>query len=294
MSDVRFPGSTTLGIGVGLRAAHYAHILDTGPVVDWFEILSDNYLLDGGRPLWVLDRILERYPVVQHGVGLYPGSVERPDRDYLRRLKSLARRTRTPWLTDHLCWGSVDGSFSHDLLPLPYTPEVALHTARNLREAQDFLEVPVAVENLSSYAEFQQSSMTEWEFLSAVVEEADCGILLDVNNIYVSSANHGFDPLEYLENIPHHRVAQIHVAGHSRQDGFILDTHDRAVIDPVWDLYARAMQLCGPVATLLEWDEKIPAFEVVHAEARKAARHRGDFPDAAAAADRPALESHAC
>ena len=251
MHDSRFTTGRSLCIGVGLRSAHYAHILTEQPDVDWFEILSDNTMIDGGRPLWVLDQILERYPVVQHGVGLYPGSAQGLDRDYLRRLKALTRRTRTPWVSDHLCWGSVDGTFSHDLLPLPYNSEVARHTGRNLRQAQDFLEVPVAVENLSSYAEFQASTMTEWEFLTAVVEEADCGILLDVNNIFVSSVNHGFDPHEYLENIPHERVMQIHVAGHSRHDRFILDTHDREVIDDVWQLYARAIQLCGPLPTLL-------------------------------------------
>lgn len=272
MLDSRSQGDSHLGIGVGLRPAHYAHILAEQPAVDWFEILSDNCMVDGGRPLWILDQVLERYPVVQHGVGLYPGSAQGLDRDYLRRLKVLTRRTRTPWITDHLCWGSVDGTYSHDLLPLPYTTDVARHTGRNLRQAQDYLELPLAVENLSSYAEFRHSTMTEWEFLSAVVEEADCGILLDVNNIYVSSVNHGFDPFEYLENIPHARVAQIHVAGHSRHDRFIIDTHDRAVTDPVWELYARAIELCGPVATLLEWDEKIPPFDLVHAEARKAAR----------------------
>lgn len=261
-----------IGIGIGLRSAHYAHILDADPVVDWFEILSDNYMIDGGRPLRVLDAILERYPVVQHGVGLYPGSAQGLDRDYLVRLKALARRTRTPWISDHLCWGSVDGTFSHDLLPLPYTTEVARLTARHLREAQDFLEVPLLVENLSSYAEFRHNTMTEWEFLTAVVEEAGCGILLDVNNIFVSSVNHGFDPFEYLANIPHERVKQLHVAGHSRHERFILDTHDREVSDAVWDLYARAIEVCGPLPTLLEWDERIPAFDVVHAEARKAAR----------------------
>jgi uncharacterized protein (UPF0276 family) len=241
--------------------------------VDWFEIISENFMVDGGRPLHVLDQILEQYRVVQHGVSMYFGSVEPLNREHLRRLKALVRRTKTPWLSDHLCWGSVDGTYSHDLLPMPYTFEAAKNTARKIREARDFLEVPVVVENVSSYAEFHASEMTEWQFLTEVVEDADCGILLDVNNIYVSSRNHSFDPYEYVNNVPHERVAQIHVAGHSKFEKYILDTHDHAVIDPVWQLYARAIELIGPTATLLEWDDRIPSFDEVHGEALKANRY---------------------
>jgi hypothetical protein len=266
----RFNGYTDYGIGIGLRIPHYGHIFAHKPAVDWFEIISETFMVDGGRPLVMLDRILEQYRVVQHGVSMYFGSAEPLNREHLRRLKRLVQRTRTPWLTDHLCWGSVDGRYTHDLLPMPYTFEAAEVTARKIREARDFLEVPIAVENVSSYAEFHVSEMTEWEFLNEVVERADCGILLDVNNIYVSSRNHRFDPREYLDAVPAERVAQIHIAGHSKFERYILDTHDHPVIDPVWRLYDRAIRRLGSTATLLEWDDRIPSFDEVHAEARKA------------------------
>jgi len=268
----RFNNFTDYGIGIGLRVPHYGHILSRKPAVDWFEIISENFMVEGGRPLKVLDQILEQYRVVQHGVAMYLGSTDGLDRDYLRKLKRLVKRTNTPWLSDHLCWGSVDGSHSHDLLPLPYTFEAAAHTARRIREARDFLEVPILVENVSSYAEFHASEMTEWEFLAEVVEQADAGILLDVNNIYVSSQNHQFNPDEYLNAIPHHRVGQVHIAGHSRFEKYVLDTHDHPVLDPVWKMYAQAIRLTGPTATLLEWDDRIPPLEEVHQEALKAGR----------------------
>ncbi len=274
MANPRFTGGKTLGTGIGLRVPHYDHILSEKPAVDWFEIISENYMVRGGRPLAVLDTILDQYQVVQHGVGLYPGSTGGPDMNHLRRLKELIKRTNTPWISDHLCWGSVDGSMSHDLLPLPYTFESVKKTAENLRITQDFLEIPLAMENVSSYAEFNDDEMTEWEFLSEVVELADVGILLDVNNIYVSSVNHGFDPLDYVNFIQPERVAQIHIAGHSRYQRFIIDTHDHPVIDPVWKLYARAIERCGPTATLLEWDASIPSFEEVWSEAKKSENWR--------------------
>jgi uncharacterized protein (UPF0276 family) len=269
----RFNGFTDYGVGIGLRIPHYRHILEKKPVVDWFEIISENYMIDGGRPLTVLDQILEQYRVVQHGVSMYFGSADPLSAEHLKRLKSLARRTRTPWLSDHLCWGSVDGRYTHDLLPMPYTFEAAKITAAKIRQVQDFVEVPVVVENVSSYAEYHVSEMTEWEFLNEVVEEADCGILLDVNNIYVSSQNHDFDPFAYVNAVPANRVAQIHLAGYSKYEKYVLDTHDHPVIDPVWALYARAVERCGPTATLLEWDDKIPTFDEVHAEALKANRY---------------------
>ena len=268
----RFNAFTDYGVGIGLRIPHYRHIFSRKPVVDWFEIISENFMVDGGRPLEILDQILERYRVVQHGVSMYFGSAEPLNREHLKKLKRLVKRTKTPWLSDHLCWGSVDGRYTHDLLPMPYTFAAAKVTARKIREASDFLEVPIAVENVSSYAEFHVSEMTEWEFLTEVVERADCGILLDVNNIYVSSFNHGFNPLDYLNGIPAQRVAQIHIAGHSQYRKYILDTHDHPVIDPVWQLYARATQLAGKTATLLEWDDHIPSFNEVHHEALKANR----------------------
>jgi uncharacterized protein (UPF0276 family) len=230
-------------------------------------------MVEAGRPLHVLDQILEQYRVVQHGVSMYFGNAARPQRDHLRKLKRLAKRTGTPWLSDHLCWGSVDGRFTHDLLPVPYTWEAVEWTARNIREVQDTVGVPVAVENVSSYAEFHASEMTEWEFLCEVVERADCGILLDVNNIYVSSKNHDFDPYVYLDAVPTERVAQIHIAGHTKFERYILDTHDHPVLDPVWKMYAHAIARIGRTATLLEWDDRIPSFDEVHTEALKANQH---------------------
>lgn len=268
----RFNAFTEYGIGIGLRIPHYGHILEKKPVVDWFEIISENYMVDGGRALHVLDQILEQYRVVQHGVSMYFGNAARPHRDHLRRLKKLVKHTGTPWLSDHLCWGSVDGRFTHDLLPMPHTWEAVEWTARNIREVQDTVGVPVAVENVSSYAEFHASEMTEWEFLCEVVERADCGILLDVNNIYVSSKNHVFDPYVYLDSVPTERVAQIHIAGHTKYERYILDTHDHPVLDPVWKMYAHAIKRIGRTATLLEWDDRIPSFDEVHAEALKANR----------------------
>src|ERR1700756_4043151 len=268
----RFNGFTDYGVGIGLRVPHYDHILTKKPVVDWFEIISENYMVDGGRPLKILDQILDQYRVVQHGVSMYFGSAQPLNRDHLKRIKELTKRTNTAWLSDHLCWGSVDGRYTHDLLPLPYTFEAIRTTAERVRMVQDYLGIPVAVENVSSYAEYHDSQMTEWEFLNEVVHAADCGILLDVNNIYVSSQNHNFDPMEYVTAVPAERVAQIHLAGHSKYEKYTLDTYDHPVLDPVWKLYARAIERCGPTATLLEWDDNIPSFEEVHGEALKANR----------------------
>lgn len=279
----RFNNLTDYGVGIGLRIPHYQHIFEQKPVVGWFEIISENYMVDGGRPLQVLDQILDQYRVVQHGVSMYFGSAEPLNREHLRRLKQLVRRTKTPWVSDHLCWGSVDGRYTHDLLPMPYTFDAARLTAEKIRQVQDFVEVPVAVENVSSYAEFHVSEMTEWEFLNEVVERADCGVLLDVNNIYVSSRNHGFDPLEYVNSVPADRVAQIHIAGHSKFEKYTLDTHDHPVVEPVWELYSRAIERCGPTATLLEWDDNIPSFEEVHREALKANRFLKQYGRAEAA-----------
>ena len=273
MGKNAFNGFSDLGVGIGLRIPHYRHILTQRPVVDWFEIISENFMVDGGRPLEVLDSILEQYRVVQHGVALYFGSADPYERSHLQKLKALVRRTKTPFLSDHLCWGSVDGRYTHDLLPLPYTKEAIDTTVERIRYVRDFLEIPICVENVSSYLEYKDSTMTEWEFLSEVVERADCGILLDVNNIYVSSKNHGFDPVTYLRKIPAERVGQIHIAGHTEHVKYVLHTHDAPVCDPVWDLYAEALRLCGPTNTLLEWDANIPSFEEVHREALKAKRY---------------------
>jgi uncharacterized protein len=274
----RFNGHHDFGVGIGLRDPHLQHILERKPVVDWFEIISENYMADEGCPLAQLDEILERYRVVQHGVAMYFGSAEPLNREHLKRLKALVKRTKTPWLTDHLCWGSIDGHYSHDLLPMPYTFEAVKQTAQKIREARDFLEVPIAVENVSSYAEFHLSQMTEWEFLNEVVEAADCGILLDVNSIYVSSCNHGFDPHAYIDNVIHERVTQIHLAGHTDAGHCLLDTHDHPVSDPVWQLYAKLIERAGPTATLLEWDDRIPSFDELHNEALKAKTYFPDMP----------------
>jgi uncharacterized protein (UPF0276 family) len=266
----KFNGHTDLGIGIGLRTAHYQKILAEKPAIDWFEIISENFMIDGGRPLEILDSVLENYPVVQHGVSLYLGSCDALDKDYLKKLKRLVQRTKAPFISDHLCWGSVDGKSSHDLLPIPYTFEAVINTVERIKTAQDYLEVSLCVENVSSYAEFIDSEMSEWQFLSEVSERADCGILLDVNNVYVSAMNHEFDPYEYLHNIPLHRVAQIHLAGHLQFENYIVDTHDAPVRDEVWQLYAEVIRRIGKTNTLLEWDANIPSFEEVHNEALKA------------------------
>jgi uncharacterized protein (UPF0276 family) len=258
-----------LGIGVGLRTRHYQHILEHRPEVDWFEIISENYLQTRGRPLHYLDRIAERYPIVMHGVGLSIGSTAPLDFDYLRELKALQKRVRAPWLSDHLCWTGLAHHNTHDLLPLPYTEETLAHVVARVRQVQDFLDAPILLENPSTYLELEASSLTEWEFLGALAREADCGLLLDVNNVYVSAFNHGFDAREYLAHVPYERVVQLHVAGHTHCGTHIIDTHVGPVIDPVWELLADAQRRSG-ASVLLEWDAEIPALEVVHAEALKA------------------------
>jgi uncharacterized protein len=259
-----------LGIGIGLRIPHYEDIFRDNPPIDWFEIISENFMVDGGKPLDHLERILERYPVVQHGVSLAIGSPDPLNFDYLKRLKELTRKTKTPWLSDHLCWGRLPGAHYHDLLPLPYTKEVIDYVAERARIVQDYLEIPFALENLSSYVGFQKDEMSEWEFYSAVVEKADIFMMLDVNNIYVSSRNHGFDPKDYIDHIPMDRVLQIHLAGHSDYDAYVLDTHDNYVCDEVWALYAEVYPKTGGVSTLLEWDDKYISFQHTWEEALKA------------------------
>lgn len=264
---------TNYGIGIGLRVNHYQYLLEEKPPLDWLEIISENYLVGGGRPLEILDEILDTYKVIQHGVSLYFGSSDPYDKTYLGQLKKLVKRTRTPFVSDHLCWGSYDGSYSHDLLPIPYTYQFAKKAAERIRFIRDYLEVPVCVENISSYAEFVDSEMSEHEFLSETCELADCGILLDVNNVYVSSHNHGFDPIEYISNIPLERVGQIHIAGHTDCGNYLLDTHGGPVSDPVWSLFDQVSDKIGPTNVLLEWDSDIPPFEEVHREALKAQRY---------------------
>jgi len=263
-----------LGIGVGLRTVHFNHILERRPDVDWFEVLSENFMDTGGRALWVLDRVVERYPVALHGVSLSIGGTDPLDREYLRKLKALAARTRAHWVSDHLCWTGVAGRNVHDLLPMPYNEEALRHTVGRVRQVSEVLERPLVLENPSSYVEFATSTMSEWDFLSRLAVEADCGLLLDVNNVYVSSFNHGFDPRVYIDAVPADRVVQYHVAGHTNKGTHILDTHSDHAVKEVWELYRRSCRRTGNVATLYEWDDAIPDFDVVLAEARKARAYR--------------------
>ncbi len=227
-------------------------------------------MVAGGRPLEVLDAICARYPVVMHGVSMSIGSTDPLRRDYLRELRALARRVEPAWISDHLCWTGVGGRNLHDLLPLPYTPEVVGHVAQRIAHVQDFLERPILIENVSSYMAFADSTMTEWEFIAEIAERADCGILLDINNIFVSAFNHRFDARTYIDAIPVSRVIQFHLAGHSDHGTYLLDTHDHPVRDEVWDLYAHAVRRFGAVSALIEWDDNIPEFEVLMETANRA------------------------
>ncbi len=256
----------SLGFGLGLRKEHYNTIIDTSPNVDWFEILTENYLVDGGKPLFFLDQICEKYPVVMHGVSMSLGSADPLDMDYLQQVKDLAERTNARWVSDHMCFTGVDGINAHDLLPLPYNEETIKHVSNKIKQAQDYLGRQILVENASTYITYKQSNMTEWEFTAAVAEESDSLILLDVNNIYVSAYNHGFDPLEYLDGIPADRVQQHHIAGHSQYDGYIIDTHDHVVVQGVWDLYAEAIKRYGEVSVMIERDDNIPELSELLAE----------------------------
>lgn len=280
-----------LGIGIGLREQHYDDIVRLEPAIDWFEIISENYMIEGGRQLDMLEWVVERYPVIQHGVSLAIGSPAPLDFDYLQKLKALTKKTKTKWLSDHLCWGHQPGAYYHDLLPLPYTREVIDYVAERARIVQDYLEIPFALENLSSYVAFKQDEMTEWEFYSEVVEKADIFMMLDVNNIYVSSRNHGFDPNTYYRNIPMERVIQIHLAGHLDYGSYVLDTHDHPVRDEVWNLYADVYPLTGGVSTLLEWDDNFLSFEDTWKEALKAKQFQQGICDSHSLSSCPVLPS---
>jgi len=263
-----------LGFGLGLRKEHYQEILEQRPAVDWFEILSENYMVAGGKPLHWLERVREHYPLVMHGVSLSIGSSDPLDMDYLRDLKALVERVEPEWISDHLCWTGLGGHNFHDLLPLPYTEETVRHVAERVVRVQEFLGRRILLENLSSYVTFRDSEMSEWAFLTAVCEAADCLILLDVNNIFVSAVNHGFDPREYLEGVPAERVWQFHLAGHTTNESgrILIDTHDQPVRDEVWDLYAEAARRFGPVSTMIERDDNIPALDELLEELGQARR----------------------
>ena len=249
---------------------HYAEILGGDPVVDWFEALTENYLVPGGKPLYNLMQVRERFPVAMHGVSLSIGSTSPLDLEYLAQVKALASHVDPEWISDHLCWTGVSGKNLHDLLPLPYTEEAVTHVASRVRTVQDILGRRILLENVSSYITFRDSRMTEWEFLRAIAEESDCLLLLDVNNIYVSSVNHGFDPLTYLNAVPVDRVQQIHLAGHEDHGDYLIDTHDQPVPQAVWDLYAAAVRRFGRVSTMIERDANIPPLAVMEAELHEA------------------------
>lgn len=259
-------GDGVAGFGLGLRTPHYDEILSALPAVEWFEALSENYMVGGGKPLYYLDRIAEIYPIVLHGVSMSLGSVDPLNQDYLLRLKQLAQRVNAPWVSDHLCWTGVSGRNSHDLLPLPYTEEALNHIVGRVQQAQDVLGRHLLIENVSSYVSFVESEISEWEFLAALAERADCYLLLDVNNVYVSSYNHGFSAVEFIDGIPMERVKQVHIAGHTNQGDHIIDTHDHPVIDEVWGLYDYFCRKCGAVPTMIERDDNIPPLAELVAE----------------------------
>jgi uncharacterized protein (UPF0276 family) len=250
-----------LGFGLGLRPAHYSAIHADRPRVDWFEIISENYMVPGGLPLDHLTRIRADYPIVMHGVSLSIGSTDPLDRYYLAALKTLAERIEPAWISDHLCWTGVVGLNMHDLLPLPYAEEALDHVVGRLLQVQDFLDRRIAIENVSSYVRFNASTMPEWEFVAEVARRADCLILLDVNNVYVSAFNNGFDPQAYIEAMPAGRVQQIHLAGHEHNGTHIIDTHDQPIVDEVWALYREAIRRLGPVSTMIERDDRIPPLD---------------------------------
>lgn len=273
-----------LGHGIGLRTAHYPRLLAGTLRADWFEVIAENFVGCGGRPLRVLERARAEAPVVLHGVSLSIGSVDALNEGYLRELRALAERVAPAWISDHLCWGSFGGHYAHDLLPLPFTEETIAHVSERILRVQDVLGRRILIENVSSYVAFAHSTLREWEFLAAVAERADCGILLDVNNVHVSAHNHGYAAEHYLAGLPSRRIGQIHLAGHSDAGTHLLDTHDGPVAPAVWRLYALAVARFGRVSTLVEWDDRVPEVEVLLAEAERARSLEKEVLDASARA----------
>lgn len=255
-----------LGFGLGLRTEHYQHVIEHKPQVDWFEIISENYMVPGGKPLANLDAIRADYPMVMHGVSMSIGSTDPLNKKYLENLKQLIARIEPKWISDHLCWTSVDHTNSHDLLPLPYNEATINHIVDRIRQVQDVLGRQMLIENLSSYVTYNDSEMTEWQFINEIAKRADCFILLDINNIFVSAHNHHFEPQEYVNGIDRDRVMQFHLAGHSYNGEMIIDTHDHDVCDPVWDLYGYALKRFGAVSTMIERDDNIPDFSELRKE----------------------------
>jgi uncharacterized protein len=266
-------GLPNLGLGLGLRSQHFEHILKNNPDVDWFEVISENFMDSHGRPRYILHQIAEKYPVVMHGVSMSIGSTDPLNFDYLKSLKQLAAEVNPAWISDHLCWTGVLTTNSHDLLPLPLNDESLKHVCNRIKQVQDYLERPLIVENPSTYASFNNSTLSEWDFLRIMTEETGCGLLLDVNNVYVSSFNNDFDPIEYIKGIPHDKVVQMHLAGHQNCGNYIIDTHDREVTNQVWKLFQMAYQLASESSILLEWDGNIPAFDVYHSELLKSKQY---------------------
>ncbi len=269
---------SSLGFGLGLRPPHYPEILGSDPPIDWFEILSENYMVPGGQPMRILDEINEKYPLVMHGVSMSIGSTAPLDMDYLRDLKKLAQRVQPKWISDHICWTGVHGLNMHDLLPLPMNQETLDHLVERISQVQDFLGQRIALENASTYVTFTDDEMTEWDFINEMAKQADCLLLLDINNIYVSSFNHGFDPHTYVDAINPDRVVQFHLAGHQNNGTHIVDTHDHPIIKDVWELYGRAIKRFGPVSTMIERDDNIPPLGELLEElemARKIADQQG-------------------
>jgi uncharacterized protein (UPF0276 family) len=261
------------GLGLGLRSRHFNYILEHKPEVDWFEVISENFMDSGGRPRHVLRKVAEMYPVVMHGVSLSIGSTDPLNREYLTKLKNLAEEVRPLWVSDHLCWTGVNGLNTHDLLPVVLNEESLKHICSRISEVQDFMGRPMVFENPSTYLTFRQSVIPEWDFLRYMAEETGCGLLLDVNNVYVSAFNNDFDPVHYIQQLPHARIVQMHIAGHRHCGDYIIDTHDSKVVHGVWELFNLAWRLTGGVATLLEWDNHIPEFEDYHAELLKARKY---------------------
>jgi uncharacterized protein (UPF0276 family) len=261
-----------LGYGLGLRPEYYDTIVETQPAVDWFEILTENYMVDGGKPLHFLDRVREHYPLVMHGVSLSIGGTDPLNKDYLKQLKQLIARVEPQWVSDHLCWTGQGGHNLHDLMPLPYNEEAIRHVAQRIRQVQDYLGRQILIENVSSYVSYTHSEMTEWEFYAEVAQRADCLMLFDINNVYVSARNHHFDPLDYIRGMPAERVWQFHLAGHSDYGDYVIDTHDHPVVPPVWELYAEALRCFGPVSAMIERDDRFPPFEELLAELQEMRR----------------------
>jgi len=267
---MRIFSSEVYGAGIGLRSSHVNEILHERPQVPWFEVLTDNYFGPGGPALKQLDAVRRCYPITMHSVGMSLGSVDPLDEKYLQKIKSLKERFEPAWISEHLCWTSVHGIQAHDLLPLPYTEETVAHVAERIIRVQDFFGERLLIENVSSYLSYNHSEMTEWEFVSEVAERADCYLLLDINNVYVSSVNHGFDADSYLSAMPRERICEIHLGGHEERQGFLLDSHSKSVTDSVWKLYENALTQFGPVPTLIEWDNELPSFQALHDEAKRA------------------------